>query len=222
MQHCQYPSFGQYSSYRVQSQYQYQYPIMSGFLSSEAERALMGEEDEARRLFNQQGGATTSAAPLIDPQWALAHTSAQGQAYYHPNSSQAIFSSYDAGEGSSAGAQASGSTSASKATDLHNYGYLNDDQRTWRCAYPSCNSKAVFTRACDLRKHFNRHSKNFFCRHDGCPQSTEGGFSSNKDRARHEAKHNPGVPCEWAGCERIFSRVDNMKDHVKRIHMKGT
>ena len=27
---------------------------MSGFFSSEAERALMGEEEEARRLFNSQ------------------------------------------------------------------------------------------------------------------------------------------------------------------------
>ena len=71
MQNCYYPTYGQYSTVRVQ-QSQYQYPIMSSFLSSEAERALMGEEDEARRLFNQQGGgATTSAAALVAPQWAL-------------------------------------------------------------------------------------------------------------------------------------------------------
>ena len=115
--------------------------------------------------------------------------------------------------------------------------------QTWRCAYPGCTSRALFTRGCDLRKHFNRHSKHLFCRVDGCPQSeaaalagsshgrrssttASGGFSSKKDRARHEAKHNPGIRCEWQGpdgeeCGRVFSRMDNMKDHVRRIHRKG-
>ena len=193
---------------------------MSGFLSTDAERALLGEEEEARRLFTQrQPTFPQPSGSLIDPLWDHVHTDAHGEEFFHPVSSQADFSPWaDAGEGSSTHP---GSTSAN-STDLRNYGFLNDDQRTWRCAYPGCSSKAVFSRACDLRKHFNRHSKNFFCRHDGCPQATEGGFSSKKDRTRHEAKHNPGVPCEREGCERIFSRVDNMKDHVRRIHRKGT
>ncbi|KAJ9613994.1 hypothetical protein H2200_002130 [Cladophialophora chaetospira] len=112
--------------------------------------------------------------------------------------------------------------------------------QSWRCAYPGCTSRATFTRGCDLRKHYNRHSKHLFCRVDGCPQSEgaaaaraksadqplTGGFSSKKDRARHEAKHNPGIKCEWRGpegeeCGRVFSRMDNMKDHVRRIHNKG-
>ncbi|KAF3005132.1 hypothetical protein E8E13_010327 [Curvularia kusanoi] len=58
--------------------------------------------------------------------------------------------------------------------------------------------------------------------HAECPQATGGGFSSKKDLARHEAKHNPGVLCDWAGCDRVFSRVDNMRDHVKRIHHKAS
>lgn len=112
--------------------------------------------------------------------------------------------------------------------------------QSWRCAYPGCTSRATFTRGCDLRKHYNRHSKHLFCRVEGCPQSEAaaaaraksadqpltGGFSSKKDRARHEAKHNPGIKCEWRGpegevCSRVFSRMDNMKDHVRRIHNKG-
>ncbi|KAI4150755.1 MAG: hypothetical protein LQ340_003918, partial [Diploschistes diacapsis] len=101
-------------------------------------------------------------------------------------------------------------------SDLYNYGTLTSDNRTWRCAYPGCQSKAIFVRPCDLRKHFHRHNKQFFCRHEGCLQAREGGFSSKKDRARHENKHNPGVQCEWGGCERIFSRVDNMKNHLQR------
>lgn len=93
--------------------------------------------------------------------------------------------------------------------DLRAYGFPNKNG-TWSCAYPGCTSRAVFTRGCDLRKHHKRHTKSFFCRHEGCPQSTGGGFSSKKDLARHEAKHNPGVLCEWDGCDRVFSRVDNM------------
>lgn len=95
------------------------------------------------------------------------------------------------------------------AQDLRAYGTLNKNG-TWSCAYPGCSSRAVFTRGCDLRKHHKRHTKSFFCTHEGCPQSMGGGFSSKKDLARHEAKHNPAVVCEWKGCDRIFSRVDNM------------
>ena len=144
----------------------------------------------------------------------------------------------------------------SSSSSLHAFGipiHTQDSSnvQAWRCAFPNCTSRAVFTRGCDLRKHYNRHSKHLFCRVDGCPQSEaacvaiaqrqaiqsgadislanlaiSGGFSSKKDRARHEAKHNPGIKCEWTGpngeeCERLFSRMDNMKDHVRRIHNKG-
>ncbi|KAJ5911884.1 uncharacterized protein N7473_001187 [Penicillium subrubescens] len=104
--------------------------------------------------------------------------------------------------------------------DLSRYG-IPAGEGIWRCAHPGCTSQAIFRRGCDLRKHFNRHRKHLFCRHEGCPQSKQGGFSSKKDRARHEAKHNPGIVCEWDGCGRVFSRVDNMKDHVRRIHRRG-
>lgn len=72
--------------------------------------------------------------------------------------------------------------------DLHNFGFPLPDGRSWRCAYPNCTSQAQFTRGCDLRKHYKRHNKSFFCRHEECPQSREGGFSSRKDRDRHESK----------------------------------
>jgi len=145
----------------------------------------------------------------------------------------------------------------SSSAALHAYGIpVRSSESTtvqaWTCAYPNCTSRAVFARGCDLRKHYNRHSKHLFCRVKGCPQSEDaciaaaqqqaiqagddasdtsklvssGGFSSKKDRARHEAKHNPGIKCEWRGpngeeCGRLFSRMDNMKDHVRRIHNKG-
>ena len=89
------------------------------------------------------------------------------------------------------------------------YGFRRPDD-SWSCAWPGCTSRARFTRACDLRKHFKRHSKTLFCRYDGCPQSREAGFSNKKDRARHETKHNPKITCEWENCGRRFGRVDNM------------
>lgn len=95
------------------------------------------------------------------------------------------------------------------AGEMAKWGVRNENG-TWSCAYPGCSSRSTFNRGCDLRKHYKRHTKSLFCRHEGCPQATEGGFSSKKDRARHEAKHDPKIVCEWEGCDRLFSRVDNM------------
>lgn len=95
------------------------------------------------------------------------------------------------------------------ASEMARYGHLQA-QGTWRCAFPGCTSKSIFRRGCDLRKHYRRHTKSLFCRYAGCKQASDGGFSSEKDRARHEAKHDPQIACEWKGCGRVFSRVDNM------------
>lgn len=95
------------------------------------------------------------------------------------------------------------------ASEMAKWGRRNANG-SWSCAYPGCSSRSTFNRGCDLRKHYKRHTKSLFCRHEGCPQHTEGGFSSKKDRARHEAKHDPKIVCEWEGCDRLFSRVDNM------------
>ncbi|KAH0283738.1 hypothetical protein M436DRAFT_35110 [Aureobasidium namibiae CBS 147.97] len=110
-------------------------------------------------------------------------------------------------------------SSSPNAGEMSKYGAPSEDG-TWRCAYPGCTSKSVFRRGCDLRKHYRRHTKTLFCRHIGCRSASEGGFSSEKDRARHEAKHDPKIVCEWDGCSRVFSRVDNMRDHVRRIHRR--
>lgn len=244
---------------------------MSGFLSSEAERALMGQTAEAQLLFTGQMIPELST-PYVDEEsnWAHAHTSDSGYDYFHPLphtsapayptlTSSSDFSFANLSSGSEPSTSYAPSTSSISSTssayysptslsvplsgppqaqslpgqsrpimsrspspntaDLYNYGTLNTDNRTWRCAYPGCHSKAIFVRPCDLRKHFHRHNKSFFCRHEGCPQAREGGFSSKKDRARHESKHNPGIPCEWEGCERIFSRVDNMRNHTQRSRL---
>ncbi|KAK3614505.1 hypothetical protein LTR56_027209 [Elasticomyces elasticus] len=103
--------------------------------------------------------------------------------------------------------------------EMAKWGFRNGNG-SWSCGYPGCSSKSKFNRGCELRKHYKRHTKSLFCRREGCPQAAEGGFSTKKDRTRHEAKHNPYIVCEWDGCERLFSRVDDMKDHVRRVHGK--
>jgi len=246
---------------------------MSGYLSPDAEAALWGEEEQARRVYyqNQTRNAQSAGQPaqsLYQPQWATSSnmTSAQtqippqaydtpaqyvswpssnwpslrptdyarGQYPSHPTSTPVLPSSpYPAGQSWSnapwpalhpddveASSDTSRSVSPSPA-DLHNFGIPLPDGRSWRCGYPHCTSQAVFTRGCDLRKHFRRHTKTLFCRHEGCSQSKEGGFSSKKDRDRHESRHAPQIQCTHPGCDRVFSRVDNMKDHVRRIHRKN-
>lgn len=197
------------------------------FLS--ASPALSQRQGPPRRHSHSVPALSIGASPRMGQAQALAHSA--------PTS--------DPSSGSLTRTTATLTTSSLSAspstTSLHQYGIpvlpeaSSSTNQAWRCAYPGCTSRAIFTRGCDLRKHFNRHSKHLFCRVEGCPQSeaeattnraTSGGFSSKKDRARHEAKHNPGIRCEWRGpageeCGRIFSRMDNMKDHVRRIHKKG-
>jgi len=132
--------------------------------------------------------------------------------------------------------------------------------KAWCCGFPGCKSQVIFTRACDLHKHYKRHSQRFYCRKESCSRSAEGGsegkispsgpsdpsnstlqdpvssgssrarhrwFASKKDRDRHEAKHSPRIQCTWRGsggehCPRVFSRLDNMKDHIRRVHKPTT
>lgn len=179
----------------------------------------------------------TPQSPMLAP--AFDFNTAPQQSYLTPSLSNPRSRENSIYSFSRSTSPASNLSSSPSTTSLQAYGTLvaSDSQsnapQTWRCAFPGCTSRALFTRGCDLRKHYNRHSKHLFCRVIGCPQaeprdgsSGSVGFSSKKDRARHEAKHNPGIPCEWRdvdgqGCGRVFSRVDNMKDHVRRIHLKS-
>ncbi|KAI9817777.1 MAG: hypothetical protein M1827_000896 [Pycnora praestabilis] len=219
---------------------------MSGFFSSEAEMALIGEEEDLEQLFPPSSGAQSSAStsradsqaqpspsyPIPESSyaphqyWTSLPQAQQSITIHAPYSTLATIPSYneaatDQGYISTSGNTYLGGSSSYDArsdisqsgspdpADVYNYGRLNS-RGTWDCAYPGCTSRVTFTRACDLRKHYKRHSKFLFCRYDGCPQSTEGGFSSKKDRDRHEEKHNPRIPCEWPDCGRVFSRADNM------------
>lgn len=92
-----------------------------------------------------------------------------------------------------------------------------------RCTHPSCSSKLRFARQQDLDKHARQHNRGYFCREPGCIKQ-EGtaavGFLTTKDRDRHERAHNPSIPCRL--CGRLFSRQDNLRDHVRRRHKLET
>ena len=248
-------------------------PAMSGFLSSDAEAALRGEE-EALGIFyhnqqrsNQSQSAASGSGSSYPQhqQWAPVdyatmsyqqqvppEYTAPSQYVSWPSASLPSLPPHEyPGVQYSSGAtpvlsstpygmtsawpnapwpalhpddvDTSSSTSRSVSpnpADLTNFGILLPDGKSWQCAHRGCTSQARFTRGCDLRKHYRRHTKSLFCRHEDCLQSKEGGFSSRKDRDRHESRHKPGVHCSFEGCDRVFSRVDNMKDHVRRIHEK--
>jgi hypothetical protein len=108
---------------------------------------------------------------------------------------------------------------------------VSNKMTSWSCSFLGCSSRVLFTRHCDPKKHYQRHINRFFCRFEECPSSESiisfdkfgrkktspgKGFSSKKDRLRHEMRHDPKVRCEE--CGKKFSRTDNMKDHKRRIH----
>lgn len=189
-------SYSQPQSYRPLAAPQYSHPSFWPSPPMSVDGQLPFPAHSSPRFAHSRGSSMDHSTPLSH--------SFDSRSSRSPSFASAAFTS----AAGSVRSNLSRSTSPTSA-DLRAYGYLNK-QGTWTCSYPGCTSRAVFTRGCDLRKHHKRHTKSFFCSHEGCPQATGGGFSSKKDLARHEAKHNPGVLCEWKGCDRVFSRVDNM------------
>ncbi|KAE8357615.1 hypothetical protein BDV27DRAFT_170345 [Aspergillus caelatus] len=99
-----------------------------------------------------------------------------------------------------------------------------------KCPIPGYKSTERFATPRDLRRPYRQQVRAFFCHYENCPQSapdpqrsSKRGFATRKDRDRHEAKHKPEIRCQWRNqhgeqCTRLFSRMDNMRDHVRRIH----
>ncbi|KAH9238463.1 hypothetical protein K456DRAFT_1827636, partial [Colletotrichum gloeosporioides 23] len=102
--------------------------------------------------------------------------------------------------------------------DVYQMGY-QDELGNWRCGHIGCRSSTVFERACDLRKHHSTHTKTFFCTRPECVSSAVG-FASQKDYRRHLNSHKPSIPCLDTSCKRVFSRMDNMRNHVLRMHQR--
>lgn len=89
------------------------------------------------------------------------------------------------------------------------------------CPHLSCSSKILFTRRCDLNKHYRTHIRNHFCRANNCKHNSGRstlGFATKKDRDRHEKTHNPSMPCSC--CGKLFSRSDGLRAHFRRQHQR--
>ncbi|PUU76743.1 hypothetical protein B9Z19DRAFT_989339 [Tuber borchii] len=87
---------------------------------------------------------------------------------------------------------------------------------TWACPQPGCTHPG-HKRRCDARKHYKSHTKPYACRVKGCEYRS----SNAKDRERHyDTRHaktrHPACPAP--GCGVLKSRVDNMRDHIRRKH----
>ncbi|KAL7785454.1 hypothetical protein V8C43DRAFT_291403 [Trichoderma afarasin] len=102
--------------------------------------------------------------------------------------------------------------------DVYEMGFPNDNG-TWSCKYAGCTSQVVFERACDLRKHYKSHVKVFFCNQPEC-MTSGAGFASKKDFDRHTRSHQPNIPCIVPSCNRVFSRLDNMRNHFIKMHLQ--
>lgn len=95
---------------------------------------------------------------------------------------------------------------------------LADNRHALHCPHPSCASKPVFLRQCDLNQHYRSHVREFPCRVPDCRPSNRKRpmFALRKDRDRHESSHRPSLPCRH--CGRLFSRRDNLRDHCRSQH----
>ncbi|RPB01892.1 hypothetical protein L873DRAFT_1674790 [Choiromyces venosus 120613-1] len=87
---------------------------------------------------------------------------------------------------------------------------------TWACPQSGCTHPG-HKRRCDARKHHKSHTKPYRCKERGCPYRS----SNAKDRERHyDTRHATGThpACPAEGCGVLKSRVDNMRDHIRRKH----
>ncbi|PTB37056.1 hypothetical protein M441DRAFT_261213 [Trichoderma asperellum CBS 433.97] len=99
-----------------------------------------------------------------------------------------------------------------------------------KCPHPACQSKVLYTRKCDLEKHYRSHFRKYFCRISECSLcemnsltvsgSGYSGFATRKDRDRHERSHFPALSCKC--CGKVFSRLDNLRDHWRKRHSETT
>lgn len=93
---------------------------------------------------------------------------------------------------------------------------IQNPDSTWACPQPGCTHPG-HKRRCDARKHYKSHTKPYACRVKGCEYRS----SNAKDRERHyDTRHaKTGHPaCPARGCGALKSRVDNMRDHIRRKH----
>ncbi|KAG0123790.1 hypothetical protein HOY82DRAFT_494826 [Tuber indicum] len=87
---------------------------------------------------------------------------------------------------------------------------------TWACPQAGCTHPG-HKRRCDARKHHKSHTKPYPCKMRNCTYRS----SNAKDRERHyDTRHasTKHPACPAPGCGVLKSRVDNMRDHIRRKH----
>lgn len=90
------------------------------------------------------------------------------------------------------------------------------------CDFPNCpRGSTPFSRPCDLNKHRKTHEKNHICTMDlpsGGP--CEQRFATSKDLKRHQNSGAHGAQGDFVcpHCGSRKSRMDNLKDHMRRKH----
>ena len=103
------------------------------------------------------------------------------------------------------------------------HGTHNEDG-SWCCAYPGCQTKSVFKNPYLLRRHFDYHEEQFFCSYDSCPRSkagAKGGFCRKDNLTVHiwrihqkKEERKPGVEYEDKNCKRSGNKKSRSKSHA--------
>ncbi|KAF8542954.1 hypothetical protein BDD12DRAFT_875474 [Trichophaea hybrida] len=91
----------------------------------------------------------------------------------------------------------------------------------YRCSSARCRFTASSPE--QLTRHQQKHLKIHYCRFTPCPRTE--GFATPNDRERHEKSIHKIPGCYWKCLDnncgsygKEFSRRDNLKDHLKRMH----
>ena len=106
---------------------------------------------------------------------------------------------------------------ASPPTTLHSKKPLFNEEMELLSESRS-DQKRKSSRRCSVSTNPQERKKLYFCRNKGCSRASRGGFNSRSVRDRHQATHDPKIPCAWEGCTRLFSRTDSMKKHFRSMH----
>ena len=95
--------------------------------------------------------------------------------------------------------------------------YTNSLERPFQCAFPNC--KKSFKDTTRLRNHIFTHTRvsNFRCTYPECGDNRY--FCDKSKLDRHiRAKHTKEKPYYCIICDRRYSRIDNFRLHLRKMH----